>query len=136
MIDSPIWIPHGARRIFEETCARLETDNRPPERFAMTIAQYAQAVDEWERACMDISTQGTVIVRGDRHVKNPRLEVRDQAHMKMSKLADELGLTPGSAIAKDDPWDPDLWCDTLEDVIADMEAEALELEAAQTDGTA
>jgi P27 family predicted phage terminase small subunit len=135
MIDPPAYLSLDGRRIFHETCRRLESDNRPPERFVTTICQYAQSVDEWQKACCDIINEGTIIeTRTGRRVANPRLQVRDLAHARITKLADELGLTPTSPIAKDEPWDPDAYCDTLEDIIADMEAEALE--SAQPDGTA
>jgi phage terminase small subunit len=123
MIDPPIWLTAGARRVFDVTCRRIESDHRPPERFAMMIAMYAQAVEEWEKASMAVSTEGVIIARGERRVANPQLVIRDQAHSKMERLSDELGLSPSSAIAKDEPWDPDAYCDTLEDVEAEMAAE-------------
>jgi P27 family predicted phage terminase small subunit len=124
MIDPPRHLTPEGRKIFHETCNRVASDSRDPERFAGMIAMYAQAHAEWQMLSASVLEEGVVITTSSgRMIANPRIQVRDAAHQRMERLMEALGLSPNSPIAKDDVWDPDT-VETLDEIEAEMAEEA------------
>lgn len=126
MIDPPRHLTPEGRKIFHETCNRVASDSRDPERFAGIIAMYAQAHAEWQMLSASVLEEGVVITTSSgRMIANPRIQVRDAAHQRMERLMEALGLSPNSPIAKDDVWDPDT-VETIEEIEAEI-AEMVEM---------
>jgi len=96
-LTPPTWLSTDAKKIWKRTVKQLEDMGILFEADLDLIAAYANAVDVYKQATMEINQHGILIEgRRDGQVKNPAVQIQKDAAEIIRKIGSEFGLSPSS----------------------------------------